>query len=566
MPTLDFSLSRMSKLVGKELTLKELEIDLQWIALDIEEIDYENKRIKIEYEPNRPDFASPEGIARTLRGYYEIELGMPTWEMKKGPVKMHVDPKVKMVRPYVVCAVIRNIDFDDEQIKTVMNIQEDLHHALGRGRKKVAIGVHDFDKVKSPFRYTTVKPDEIKFRPLQMERYEMSPKEILEEHPKGIKYAHILKDAEEYPMIFDAENNVVSFPPIINGVLTTVTDDTRNLFLDLTGTDFKAVNYALNILATTFADMGAEIEQAEVIYDDGSKKAYYPNFEPTKWTIREQYVNSYLGLNLSTDEMIKCLRKCRLDAVPGKKKGTIDVFVPAYRTDFMHEVDFTEEVAIGYNYKNIPKRLFQGGIGEIHPLVELANNAKIIMIGAGFLETINFILISKDNYKNLRLPYDEKDNIIIDNPVSSEFNTTRSLLLPGMMRLLQYNRSQEKPIKIFEVGDVVLLDKSQFTGGRQELHICAITHHSDAEYTEIKGVFDYFVQTMGIADRVNVKPSNMELFINGRAGDIFAGEKKIGFIGELHPIVLENFGLKFPTAIFEMDLTFVIPKEKIRIE
>ena len=148
-----------------------------------------------------------------------------------------------------------------------------MHNVLGRGRKKDAIGVHDFDKVNPPYRYTTVKPDEIKFRPLQMERLEMTPAEILEEHPKGIAYAHIVKEFDEYPMIFDRDDNVISFPPVINGVLTTVTEKTQNILLDLTGTDLRAVMYSMNILVTTFADMGGIIESAKVISFDGSEKS-----------------------------------------------------------------------------------------------------------------------------------------------------------------------------------------------------------------------------------------------------------------------------------------------------
>jgi phenylalanyl-tRNA synthetase beta chain len=563
MPTLDFTIERMSRLVGKKLSIDDLETDLQWISLDIEEIDRTTNTIKVEYSPNRPDFSSPEGIARALKGYYDIEIGMQKWEMTPGPVKMYVDKKVRNIRPYVVCGVIRNIKLDDEQVRTVMNIQEDLHHALGRGRKKVAIGVHDLDKIKSPFKYTTVKPNEIKFRPLQMEKFEMTPEEILKEHPKGIEYAPILKDCPEYPMIFDSDKNVVSFPPIINGVLTTVTDSTKNLLLDLTGTDFKAVNYSLNILATTFADMGAKIEQVELIYEDGKPK-WFPDFTPAKWTIREEYVNSYLGLNLTTEKIIQCLKKCRLDVEIGKKAGTLDVYVPAYRTDFMHEVDFVEEVAIGYNYKNLPTNLFEGGYGQYHPWVKLQNKVRNIIVGAGYLETMNFMLISKENYADMKMPYDDKENIVIDNPVSSEYNTTRSSLMPVLMRLLQFNRSEEKPIRIFEVGDVIKLEPKEANGSRQELHICALTHHLSAEFTEIRGLFDFLVQCLNIQKQTVIKASENPTFIPGRSGDIFMDNNKIGQIGEIHPEVLGNFGLIYPTAIFEMDLTPLL--KEIRIE
>ncbi|MHA1109770.1 MAG: phenylalanine--tRNA ligase subunit beta [Promethearchaeota archaeon] len=568
MPTLDFSLKRMCELVGRDLTIPQLEDDLQWIALDIEGIDYDNKIIKIEYQPNRPDYSSPEGIARALKGYYEMEMGLAEFEITENPeLVCKVDPKVKDVRPYIVMCAIKDIHMDDEQVATLMNIQEALHNVLGRGRKKVAIGVHDFDKVHAPYRYTTVKPDEVKFRPLQMERLEMTPEEILEEHPKGIAYAHIVNKFDEYPMIFDRDDNVISFPPVINGVLTAVTDKTTNILLDLTGTDLRAVTYSMNIMVTTFADMGGTIESAKVISFDGTEKLY-PDLSPTKWTISEKYINSYTGLKMSTKEMTNCLEKCRMEVSPGKKKGTLDVLVPAYRADFLHVVDFTEEVATGFNYKNIEPILPDTGsvMGMYHPWFKLQDKAKQILVGAGYLETINFKLTSRESYAALKIPFDEKNSIILDNPVTKDYNTTRSLLMPVLMKLLQFNRSEEKPIKIFEVGDVIEFDKSAETGAVQKLHACALTHHASAEFTEIRSVLDFLVQTLGEWDSLEVKPITNPTFIPGRTGEIWLKGTNVGLIGELHPEVLENFGLKYPVAIFEINLSVLLTKEEQKLE
>lgn len=565
MPTLDFTVDRLSRLVGKELNFDDLQKDLQWISLDIEDFDKKEQKIKVEFSPNRPDFASPEGIARALKGYYELELGSPRYEMTEGTDELYVDKTVKDVRPYIVAAVIRNIDLDDDEVKTIMNIQEALHHTLGRGRKKVAIGLHDYDKVKGPFRYTTVKPDEIKFRPLQLEKLNLTPQEILEEHPKGIEYAHILEGCSRYPMIFDKDDNVVSFPPIINGILTTVTDGTKNFLLDLTGTDYNAINYSLNILATTFADMGATIETVKIIYEEEEPKIY-PDLTPAKWIINAKYINSVIGLDLTIKNMIKCLEKCRLDAKPGKKKGTIEVTVPAYRTDFMHEVDFAEEVAIGYGYNNLPIEIYEGGVGKYHPLVQLQDRVRSVLVGGGYLETMNFILTSKDYYRALKIPFDDKKSILIENPVSKEWNTARSILLPVIMKLLQFNRSEEKPIRIFEVGDVILYDKTKMTGSRDELHVCALTHHSNAEFTEIRSLLDHLIRTLGIWDRISVKAYENPTFIPGRNGEILLDGHKIGDIGEIYPEVLENFGLLYPVAVFEINLTPLLSKEENRIE
>ena len=138
--------------------------------------------------------------------------------------------------------------------------------------------------------------------------------------------------------------------------------------------------------------------------------------------------------------------------------------------------------------------------------------------------------------------------------------------MPVLMKLLQFNRSEEKPIKIFEVGDVIEFDKSAETGAVQKLHACALTHHASAEFTEIRSVLDFLVQTLGEWDTLEVKPITNPTFIPGRTGEIWLKGTNVGLIGELHPEVLENFGLKYPVAIFEIDLSVLLTKEEQKLE
>jgi phenylalanyl-tRNA synthetase beta chain len=554
MPTIELKIERLEKLVGKELNIKDLEYDLQWISLDLEDINEEEQKIKVEYNPNRPDFSSPEGIARALKGYYNLELGLPKFEINPSNLTLNVDPIVKEVRPYIVCGVIRDIDLDEDEVATLMNIQEHLHWAVGRNRKKVAIGVHDLDKVVPPYRYTAVKPDFASFIPLHGDGYVMNLEEILLLHEKGIEYAHILDGMEVYPIIYDKNNEVLSFPPIINGELTTVTDETQNLFLDLTGTDFKAVNLALNILSTTLADMGATIESVNVNYTE-EREIITPNLEPKKWQVDIEYINSMIGLNLSNKEMINCFQKVRMGAEDSSRKGKLDIWVPAYRGDIMHPVDFTEECAIGYGYFNLPLTIREGGIGLYNPIQDFSNKIRKIMIGAGYLEVVNFLLTSLEKQFNyMNQDYEEGGIVEIANPVSKEYNTTRTRILPKIMDTILNNRSEEKPIRIFEVGDVILLDSSEETRTRREIHLSAATYHESADFTEIRSSLDFIMTSLGYLQNYNIKQGNNPSYIPGRYGDVFLKNVKIGEIGEIHPEVLLNFKLEFPVAAMEINL------------
>ena len=555
MPTLDLKIERLERLVGRKLDLKELEYDLQWISLDLDYVDEEEQKIKVEYNPNRPDFSSPEGIARALKGYYEVELGLPEYIIYPGEIEMNVEASVNKVRPYIVCGVIRDINLDEDEVATLMNIQEQLHWAVGRDRKKVAIGVHDLDKLKPPFRYVAVKPDSLSFVPLHGDGYPMNLEEILLLHEKGIEYAWILEGKDVYPVLLDNNDEVISFPPVINGILTTVSDDTRNLFLDLTGTDFRAINLALNILSTMLADTGAKIEDVRVNYPGEMGQIITPNLDPKKWEVGIDYVNDYIGLNISADEMIKCFKKVRMDAKKSKKKGYLDVWVPAFRGDIMHPVDFTEDCAIGFGYFKLPLTIREGCIGQYHPIQSFANKIRTIMIGAGFLEVLNFILTnSEKQFEYIKQKYDKTKSVQIANPVSKEYDTTRTKILPKLMETLLFNRSEEKPINIFEVGDVILLSPDEETGAKRELHLSAVSYHDNADFTEIRSALDFIMTSLGYFENLELKPGKNNTYIEGRYADIYFNGSKIGEIGEIHPEVLLNFKLEFPVAALEMNL------------
>ena len=123
------------------------------------------------------------------------------------------------IRPSISGGIVRGVTLDDISIRCIMELQEKLHVTLGRKRKKVSIGIHDLSKLEGPFNYDTCSPHEPAFVPLQKD-YEMTPQEILEEHPKGIEYAHLLSEFNRYPIIKDSNDEVASMPPIINGALT----------------------------------------------------------------------------------------------------------------------------------------------------------------------------------------------------------------------------------------------------------------------------------------------------------------------------------------------------------
>lgn len=550
MPVITLQQERFSKFVGRQLTVEDMAKWLPWLGFDIEEIgsDY----VKVEFNPNRIDFCSYAGVARAFRGLMGWQTGLPKYEVKDGKTVLKISKAVSKVRPYMLAAVVCNIKLDEEVIVDLMEMQEDLHWGVGRNRKKASIGVHNLDVVEPPFTFTAVEPDKARFVPLDRTE-EMSLREILEKHDKGVAFRHLVDWAPRYPLLIDNDGQVLSMPPIINGELTRVTSKTTNLFLDVTGTDYVAVERSLNVLATALADMGGTIEKVHVKYPN--RTVVSPDFTPQKMKLRTNYANELLGLKLSGAQVVESLRKCRLDAKT-LRNGIVEAAIPAYRIDVLHEVDLVEEVAIGYGYyrlkPTIPETLT---IGEQHPVHRTASVVRQIMTGLGFTEVMNFTLISEVvHYEKMRnLPLIPDTIIRLANPVSAEYTILRESLLPSLMKNLMNNKHESFPQRLFEVSDVGRINQRVETRCERRLHVAGVSSHSTANFTEIKSTVEALLHNMGLK-RWEIKPTRHPSFIEGRTAAIYLKRREIGVLGEIHPEVLNNFELENPTSAFEIDI------------
>ncbi len=547
MPVITLNVERFCSHLGREFSASELADLLPWLGLDIEEVgaDY----VKVEYTPNRLDFSSHAGIARALKGLLEIDVGLPHYSVDEPQYALTVDPLVAEVRPYVLAAVVRELKLTGEDVREIMEVQEDLHWGVGRNRRKVSIGVHDLDAVAPPFSYVTGDPDAVAFVPLDSDA-EMSLREIIEKHEKGRLYGYIVARARRYPLIVDSKGRVMSFPPVINAELTRVTSKTTDFFIDVTGTDFKAVAQALNILITTFHDMGGRVEAIKVQYPD--REVVSPDLTPKRLSVRASYIRRYIGLDLSEEEVRRSLERSRL-GVEKVERGVFHVLIPAYRIDIMHEIDLVEEALIGYGtYRVTPTMPRTVTIGKSHEVQEVADLIRQVMIGLGFIEAMNFLLIREDiHYRKMRLK--EGRAVRLANPVSSEYSMLREWLLPSLMKNLADNRHESYPQKLFEVADVVKVDERLEVKSRRELHAAGVVSHSSANFTEIKSCVEALLNNLG-ADEWRIRGGRHPSFVPGRTGAIYVKGTKVGVLGEIHPEVLNGFELENPTCAFEINV------------
>jgi len=516
------------------------------------------KVIRMELLPVRPDTFDSCGLARMLRGYLGKETGIPEYKVEKEKITVKVDPSVNSEscsRPHISCAVIRDITVDEEFVRLIMNLQENLHWALGRNRKWASIGVYDLDTIKPNISYTTVPLDESPFNPLGYPDTLMTPREILEKHNKGVEFACLLKNYTHCPVLKDSEGAVLSMPPIINSDGTKVGASTKNLFIDVTGLSERLVKKALNIITTSILEYfpSAVLEQVMIEYPD--KVEITPNFSPEEIVIDPYRVNKLLGLKLSTEDITKHLLKMRYDV--NKKGEKLSVLIPPFRNDIMHERDVIEDVAISYGYRNfshtLPSTFTTGGekAGEVEQ-----RDVCSMMIGLGYLEVTTLILTNEEkNYLNI-LKEPLEDRVIIENPISSEQTMLRTEIFPGLLEIFQRNIHNELPQKIFEAGDVVFYtppaSKQPDSLSKETMRLAMAIMDSRSTFSLIKGEVKSYMRERN--QECFFEKSEHPFFIKGRQANIFSGNVQLGFLGEVHPQVLSNFGLTQPVALAEVNI------------
>jgi len=542
----DVRISDLLHLLGKPITLEELEENLFLLKCELER--GVGDLATIEVNPDRTDMLSTEGIARALRGFLEIQTGAPKYRVDHSNWEAIVDSSVAKVRPYLACAIIRNIPLTTELIAELMQFQERLTSTFGRNRKKTSIGLYVLDLIKPPVYYRAAPPDTIRFVPLGFQET-MSAKRILQEHPKGQEFGSILEGQPRYPVLVDAAGQVLSLPPIINSNdLGRIVETTRNLFVEVTGTHKLTTLQTLNIMITALAERGGTVSTVQTVYPDHTE--HLPDLSLRERDVPLAFVNQMIGYSLDSSTVARCLGRMRMDCAP-RGEG-IRVGIPGYRVDILHDVDIVEDVAIGYGFNRIEPTLPRTmTIGSELPKTTLLRTIRDLMVGLGYQEIRSYVLTNaRVLFEKMNRPAEKV--VEIANPKSLEYHLARNSLLPGLLTFLAENTAQELPHRIFEVGDVVLVDAKAETCTRTVAHLAAATADSRVDLTRLKAELFSLLRNLGLSG--NVKPAADPSFIEGRFGMVHVGRQGIGVVGEIHPRVLTSFGVEAPCVAFELEI------------
>lgn len=538
MPVVTLYLKRLEKLVGAKAS--RIVDALPFLGLDIEEQTQEY--IRVEYSPNRPDYATDVGVASGLQGLLGIRTGLAKFSVKKSKLySIKVDSATKRIRPCISGLVAKGGTLDDESIRQLIALQEDLHFGVGRRRKKASIGIHNLDAVSFPLLYT-VKPKDHKFVPLAANA-EMSVQQILENTDVGRDYGKVLGEGHKVPMILDASGNTVSFPPIINSSLTTVSASNTNLLVEVTGNDQSAVDDSLAVVASALHNLGFAIYDVVI-----NSKSTSSAFVTRMMGLDSDLVNQTLGLHMTPQSICTSLKKCRLDAKARGKKITCTI--PRFRFDILGPMDLVEEVALGYGIKNLgPTLPASASVGQKNPTTLRLDSISQVMVGLGFTEALNSGLTSKQTlYNNCKR--DSTDMIEVAESKSQEHTILRDMILPGLLENLSRNVHESYPQKLFETGTV-------FSKGepiKESISIACVSAHKDAGYTEIKSALQSLLKTDSNIE-CKTKTAVNPMFAAGKMADVVINGKKVGVVGEIDPTVAENFKMRVPLSGFEIVLS-----------
>src|SRR3989337_3155007 len=338
MPTIEVDCVELERFLGLTLqgeTAKLNEV-LAFVKGEVKLLDQNEGVVSIEMkDTNRPDLWGIEGLARALRGFQGLERGLKTYRVGKPIVDVHVDSRLAKIRPFIGCAVIKNVQLTDTIIRGLMRMQDKLDQTYGSNRQKTSIGIYDFSLINPPLSYTVAKPEEISFVPLGFSE-RMNLKEILERHLKGLEDGHIVKRHNGFPILLDSERKVLSFPPIINSNdLGHVSEETRHVLVEVTGTLHETVLNTVKLVTVALIDRGGKAYSATVHYSHDNLTVVTPDFGNKRVDLNVKYANKILGLQLTGKRIAELLLTAGFGVEKVSEKN-VAVLVPCHRIDIMN--------------------------------------------------------------------------------------------------------------------------------------------------------------------------------------------------------------------------------------
>jgi len=618
MPVVDVDPDELRRLAATETDDERLKRDLFALGLEFEG-ETEDGEFQLEFAPDRLDRLSVEGIARSLRYQYGTDRGIYVPDTNDAEWTIEVEESVPDERPYVTGAVVRGLDLDEADLESLIQLQEKLHATMGRQRAKGAIGIHDLTMLKGESRsaaaeatldpegevsaapdaegdpaaagdlradtdaaatreatktitYRGIDPEGDTFVPLDSDS-EMTPADVLADHPVGETYAPLVEGYERHPAIYD-DIGLFSFPPVINGRRTEVSEDSRDLLVEMTGTDQWTIDRMCAIVCYALDARGGRVERVNVDYPDADGEPYEgrtldrPDLSIDRKTVAHDRIESLLGLDLDAEAVLDYLERAGLEGTVEERAdgATYEVSIPPYRVDVLHPVDVVDDVGRAYGFNDLePRYPDVGTVGGRHGRTRLEDAARERLVGLGFEDMLNFHLTSeRDCFERVGLdvpggpvpeaeaPLGAAPPVTIAEPYSEDYTIVRTWALPSLLQVLEDNTHRSYPQDLAEIGLAAGVDEREETGAAERRTVAAALARTDAGYEAAKARLQALARAFG-AD-LETPPTTHPTFIDGRTAAVVLDGERAGVVGEVHPRWLVEHDLEVPVAAFEFDL------------
>jgi len=564
MPVVEVDPDELRELTGHdEKSDGELRDDLFALGLEFEG-ETDDGAFQLEFAPDRLDRLSVEGVARSLRYQYGDDRGVYVPKTNDAEWVVEVED-VPESRPYVTAAVVRGVDMTEGKLESLIQLQEKLHATMGRKRAKGAIGVHDLAMLKGrsadggtekSITYTGIAPDGDRFVPLDADT-DMTPAEVLTDHPIGDTYADLVADYDSYPAIYD-DVGLFSFPPVINGKRTEVDQGSRDLLVEMTGTDQWTVDRMLTIVCYALDARGGRVEEVEVRYPD--RELVRPDLETRTKSVTHERVESTLGVDLSGGDVVDLFERSGLDATADEAAElTYEVEIPPYRVDVLHPADLVDDAGRAYGFNDLePRYPDVSTVGGRHDRSKLERAVRETLVGLGFEDLLNFHMISEaENYGRMQLDMGSEAfgggaPVSIEGPYSDEYTMLRTWALPSLAMVLENNTHRSYPQDLAEVGFAAERDPDSPSGVAERRTVAGALARTDASYEDAKARLQALATAFGVS--LETPATEHPSFIDGRVAEVRFDGEPAGVVGELHPAVLVEHDLELPVAAFEFDL------------
>lgn len=322
------------------------------------------------------------------------------------------------------------------------------------------------------------------------------------------------------------------------------------------GLDPSNAEAAINRACQLIEELGA----GEVV--DGMVDAFVGAKDPVRVPFEPERINALLGTNLGREQMLSYFEPLGIQY----EEATKELIVPSFRQDLERTADIAEEVARFYGYDNIPTTLPRGEAttGKLPFYLRVEAVARDIAEFCGFSQGMNYSFESPKVFDKLMLPADaaKRQAVVISNPLGEDFSIMRTISLNGMLTSLatNYNR-RNKNVRLYELGNIYLPKSLPLQELPDERMQFTLGMYGDGDFFTMKGVVEEFLDKIGMHKKETYDPRSGRPYLHpGRQADIFYDDVKIGYMGEVHPMVAASYGIGERAYVAVLDMPSIVEK------